>query len=431
MDSAVRPDKPLQAKGQDFPSPLPPCLSTGEKIGLYIHIPFCATRCPYCDFNTYEGILHLLHTYLEALQREVAVWGEALGHPSADSLFLGGGTPSLLSPLQLQTLLDAVHRTFPISPHAEVTAEANPDDISLSWCVGALEAGVNRLSIGVQSLDDRLLRVLGRRHTASQAIAAYRTARAAGFANINLDLMFGLPYQSMEDWKDTLQQAVALGPEHLSAYCLTLEKGTPMERWVRQGRLPAPDPDLAADMFSWAELFLESHGYRHYEISNWARSGYHSRHNLIYWTGGEYLGFGPGAHSYLQGVRFANMKSPRQYIQALSQQTSPFPGWDALSGWLAVEFAESLDFWTRLEEALMLGLRLVEGVSYEDLAQHLAIDIKPLLGETLGELEGLGLLETRDNRVRLTPRGRLLANEVFIRIVAFCNERRALSPALQ
>ncbi|MFN3974964.1 MAG: radical SAM family heme chaperone HemW [Dehalococcoidia bacterium] len=400
-------------------------------FGLYIHIPFCASKCPYCDFNTYKGILPIMPAYLDALQREVAVWGEVLGHPPADSLFLGGGTPSLLSPLQLQTLLNAVRQAFPISPHAEVTAEANPDDISLSWCVGALEAGVNRLSIGVQSLDNRLLRVLGRRHTASQAINAYRASRTAGFANINLDLMFGLPYQSVEEWKDTLQRAVALGPEHLSAYCLTLEEGTPMERWVRQGRLPAPDPDLAADMFSWAEVLLESHGYQHYEISNWARSGYLSRHNLIYWTGGEYLGFGSGAHSYLQGVRFANRKSPRQYIQALSGQTGPFPGWDALSGWLAVEFAETLDFWTRLEEALMLGLRLVEGVSFEDLAQRLSVDIKPLLGETLGELEGLGLLDTRGDGVRLTPKGRLLANEVFIRIAAFCNERRAPSPVLQ
>lgn len=430
MDGAVRPDNPLQAKGQGFPSP-PPCLPGGEGIGLYIHIPFCATRCPYCDFNTYEGILHLLPTYLDALQQEMSAWGEALGHPRVVTLYLGGGTPSLLTPSQLHTLLGTVRSTFPLAPDAEVTAEANPDDISLPWCAGALEAGVNRLSIGVQSMDDRLLRVLGRRHTASRAVDAYWTARHAGFTNLNLDLMFGLPYQSMQDWQDTLEWAVALGPEHLSAYCLTLEEGTPMERWVRQGRLPEPDPDLAADMFSWAEAFLESHGYQHYEISNWARPGYPSRHNLIYWTGGDYLGLGPGAHSYVRGVRFANRKSPRQYIQAVSKEARPFPGWKALPGWLGVEWAEALDFWTRLEEALMLGLRLVEGISWHDLEQRFSLDIKSLLGTTLDALEELGLVETTEVGIRLTARGRLLANEVFIRIAAFCTEQRALSPALQ
>lgn len=402
-----------------------------EGIGLYIHIPFCATKCPYCDFNTYQGILSLLPPYLEALHREIALWGEALGHPLAVTLYLGGGTPSLLTPAQLRTLISTVRHNFSLPSDAEITAEANPDDITPEWCLGALEAGVNRLSIGVQSLDDRLLRVLGRRHTAAQALGAYTVARRAGFHNINLDLMFGLPYQSTEDWCHTLRQAVALEPEHLSAYCLTLEEGTPMERWVRQGHLPQPDPDLAADMFFWAEEFLATHGYHHYEISNWAKPGFLSRHNLIYWTGREYLGCGPGAHSYLGGVRFANLKNPQRYMHTIVHETRPFPGLTALPGWSAVEFSESLDFWTQIEEALMLGLRLVEGISWHDLEQRLSVDIKALLGTTLEELEELGLVETTPEGMRLTPRGRLLGNEVFVRIAGFCQEQRALSPVVR
>ncbi|MCS7207756.1 MAG: radical SAM family heme chaperone HemW [Dehalococcoidia bacterium] len=393
-------------------------------FGLYLHIPFCATKCPYCDFNTYQGILTLLPTYLEALRREILLWGEALQHRTADTLYLGGGTPSLLSPCQLASLLDTVRTAFRVAPGAEVTAEANPDDITLEWCAGARQAGINRLSIGVQSLNDRHLRLLGRRHTARDAQAAYATARQAGFTNINLDLMFGLPYQTLEDWQETLQQAVALRPEHLSAYCLTLEEGTPLEHWVRQGRLPTPDPDLSADMYTWAEAFLEQEGYQHYEISNWSRPGYLSRHNLLYWTGGEYLGCGPGAHSYLGGVRFANLKSPQRYIRALGGVPRSFPGWEKLPGWLAVEWAEALDPWTQVEEALMLGLRLVEGVSWESVERRCGVAITAALTPLWDEVEGLGLVERTEGGIRLTPRGRLLGNEVFWRIAGFCQRQR-------
>jgi oxygen-independent coproporphyrinogen-3 oxidase len=396
----------------------------GGVLGLYIHIPFCVSKCPYCDFTTYQGLLPLLPPYLTALEREVALWGEVLGHPPVDTVYLGGGTPSLLSPGRLTRLLEALRRAFPFAPHAEVTAEANPDDITPEWCAGALAAGVNRLSLGAQSLEDPFLRLLGRRHTAAQVIAAYRIAREAGFTNVNLDLMFGLPYQTMGHWQDTLRKAVALGPEHLSAYCLTLEEGTPMERWVREGKMPSPDPDLAAEMYEWAEGFLEGEGYRHYEISNWARPGYPSRHNLRYWTGEEYLGVGVGAHSYLKGVRFANLRSPRRYIRAVEREARPFPGWQNLPGWLAVETAEALDPWTRLEEALILGLRLVDGISWT--ALHRAapdLDITPLR-RVLEEVEALGLVEAGGEGVRLTSRGRLLTNEALVRITAFCQEKR-------
>lgn len=273
---------------------------SGEQgLSLYVHIPFCETKCPYCDFNTYAGIGMLIPDYLKALKQEVIFWSSALEHKRVNTLFFGGGTPSLLSLSDLENLMECINTSFEISGDAEITLEANPGDLTLEKLKGYSPLGINRLSIGVQSLDDPLLKVLGRRHTAADAIAAYQRARDAGLNNISLDFIYGVSHQTLSTWIRTIEQAISLAPDHLSLYGLTIEPNTPMEEWVNQGILPEPDPDIAADMFLGASALLTQAEYQHYEISNWAKSDRHSRHNTTYWRNFPYLGIGPGAHSYL------------------------------------------------------------------------------------------------------------------------------------
>ena len=242
-------------------------------ISLYIHVPFCQTKCPYCDFNTYQGIEGLMSPYVEALVAEVSAWGRALGGPPVNTVFFGGGTPSYLSDGALGRIMGAVGQAFDLRADAEITVEANPGDLTAAKAGSLLGQGINRVSIGVQSLDNDLLNLLGRRHDADGAIAAYRTVREAGFDNVNLDLIYGLPRQSLEQWQDTLRRLADLEPTHISLYALTVEEGTPLHRWVEQGQVPQPDADLAADMYQYARELLRERGYHHYEISNWSKPG--------------------------------------------------------------------------------------------------------------------------------------------------------------
>ena len=274
----------------------------GSGLALYVHIPFCESKCPYCDFNTYAGIEALMPPYVAALAREVEQWGAWLGRPTLASVFFGGGTPSYLPPNDLRRLMDAVRSAFDLQDDAEATAEANPGDCTPERLLAMRRAGFNRISIGVQSFDDAELAMLGRRHDAERAAQAVRDARKAGFDNLSLDLMFGLPEQSVATWARSVEEAIRLQTDHLSAYALTLESGTPLEADVRFGRTPEPDPDLAADMYLRAQTVLAAAGLQQYEISNWAAPGRESTHNLAYWRGRPYLGVGPGAHSYLYGV---------------------------------------------------------------------------------------------------------------------------------
>ena len=417
--------------------------------GLYVHIPFCATKCPYCDFNTYAGIEALMGPYLAALRSEIELWGEILGGPRLETVFFGGGTPSYLPAGSLDMLLDAVRGAFGLADDAEVTAEANPDDLGAEKLASLLDAGVNRLSIGVQSLDDGLLRVLGRRHSAREAIEAFRAAREAGFDNVSIDLMYGLPDQTPEQWGATLDGALGLRPSHISMYCLTLEEGTPMERDAAAGRIPVPDGDLAADMYLAAEVKTAEAGLRHYEISNWAIPGRESRHNLLYWRNRPFLGVGPGAHSYLSGHRFHNIRSPREYIrrmtsggttslpfpyrrepipgptsldsrpvsstgQALRGNDGSHPAFDSIP---VVEAAEPVDRRLEMAETMMMGLRLDTGVDPDRFAARFGEPPAYVYGEIIDDLQDDGLLEMADRSFVLTPRGRLLGNEVFSRFL--------------
>ena len=394
-------------------------------IALYVHIPFCETKCPYCDFNTYAAIEPLMPAYCAALRAEIALWGGlAAGKAGAarrvSSVFFGGGTPSYLPAEQIAGVMGAIRAAFSVMPDAEITLEANPGDFTQGKLEAYLDCGVNRLSIGVQSFDDGLLALLGRRHTADAAADAYRMAADAGFANISVDLMYGLPRQRLEQWRRTLDRALELAPPHLSMYCLTLEGGTPMERRVADGRMPQPDADLAADMYVLAQDEMRRAGYRHYEISNWALPGKRSRHNLAYWRNLPYLGVGPGAHSYLWGRRFANIRSPREYVRLMGGDGAR--GGDGASACDAIIRAvpvvgevERIDPPLEMAETLMMGLRLDEGISVAGFRERFGVTPAERYPDAIAELTAQGLLQARDGALALTARGRMVANAVVSR----------------
>ena len=395
-----------------------------EPGGLYVHIPFCQTKCPYCDFNTYSRIEELIPRYVDALRREIELWGGLLDHPTLQTVFFGGGTPSYLPPDDPGSILKAIDEGFGLADGAEVSLEANPGDLTPARLAAYRESGFNRLSIGVQSLDDRVLELLGRRHTVADARSSFRAAVDSGFDNVSIDLMYGLPHQTLDVWRDTLEGAVALDPPHLSMYCLTIEQGTPLATWVEIGKVPEPDADLAADMYEMAQAVMEGAGYRHYEISNWAKSGYPSRHNLIYWRNEPFLGVGPGAHSYLigsgGGFRFANLKSPRDYVERLSATPSPLGGGsmtreELLSSVPVVEDVEAIDRRLEMAETMMMGLRLDTGIVFDGFARRFGQTPTQAYPEIVAELIDVGLLEESCDALKLTRRGRMLGNEVFSR----------------
>ena len=390
-----------------------------KRLGLYIHIPFCFTKCTYCDFNTYAGIENMVGEVVDSLDTELRLWCRRPDVAEFSTVFFGGGTPSYIPAPAIQRLLDTARSCAGVSDAAEVTFEANPDDVCPEKLMQWQDAGVNRLSIGVQSFNDSLLESLSRRHSADDALAAISLARDFGFDNISIDLMYGLPNQTLEIWTETLKVAIGLNLRHLSLYCLQIEPSTPMHQSVLSGSLPMPDDDLAADMYEMAMDYLDDAGYEHYEISNWCFPNMRSDHNLGYWQNSRYIGIGPGAHSHLDGSRFWNVKSPRAYVNAIrhagNTQESAFPIVARRS--VAIEDVESISKATRMSETMMLGLRLREGVSLAEFRRRFNLDLQDAYEHEISDLINLGLIETADNSLRLTRRGRLLGNEVFQRFV--------------
>lgn len=374
------------------------------RVGLYVHLPFCPHRCCYCDFAiavippSSRRRNDLVARYLRALQREAETWQ---GQLLACTLYFGGGTPSFLRPEELEPLLSFLRCAFALPPEAEVTLEANPGTVAAEdWRLWR-ELGINRLSLGVQAFQDEWLRWMRRGHTAAEAAAACRAAQEAGFDNINLDLIYGLPGQTREQWQATLRQAVALEPQHLSLYSLTVEPQTPLQRWIQRGRQAPPDDDLAADMYEWALDFLGEAGYEPYELSNFARPGFHSRHNCLYWRNEPYLGLGTSAASFLGGVRWSNAVPWREYLRRMEAGLSP------------VAQEERLDEEGQMRETLILALRMREGVSEREFYRRFGTTLETLCGPTLERLAEWGLLERKGDAWRLTRRGMLLANVVF------------------
>ncbi len=398
---------------------------------IYIHIPFCKHRCAYCDFNTYANQESLIPAYVNALANEIRFVGNQVARSelpmTISTVFFGGGTPSLLSPAQFETVLNALAKSFHFAAEVEITTEANPGTVSLSHLRGLRAAGVNRISYGAQSANAEELRMLERAHDFLDVIQAVRDSRKAGFTNLNLDLIYGLPEQTLASWKKTLARIVDLRPEHISAYALTLEHGTPFGRWSTRGLLPIPDPDLAAEMYEHAEDFLAKNGYAHYEISNWAKdsSSFTCKHNLQYWRSLPYLAFGAGAHGYAGGYRYSNVLRIKTYIERaataqFSDSNLQFP----LSPAVVHKHKQTLQ--DDISDYMINNLRLTEnGVSNEDFTSRFGRGLLDVFPNQIEELIHNGLLEYvkrsetlgASERYRLTKRGRLLGNMVFQKFV--------------
>jgi oxygen-independent coproporphyrinogen-3 oxidase len=393
---------------------------------LYLHIPFCQHRCGYCDFNTYAGLHALIPDYVRALCREIDLLASTSGSRlPVHTIFFGGGTPSLLPIAELEKIFHTVQGAFALQPGLEISLEANPGTLSLPYLRDLRGLGVNRLSLGVQSAHPGELRLLERQHSYEDVIQAVTWARQASFENLNLDLIFGLPYQFLKTWQKTLELVVGLHPQHFSLYALTLEHGTPFGHWASRGLLSVPDPDLAAEMYEWASECLDACGYIQYEISNWARQDREGgimacRHNLQYWRNQPYLGVGAGAHGYAGGVRAANVLAPSAYIQRCLQQemtgqTAEFPFTPATAS------IQPVDRSAEIGETMMMGLRLTqEGIGRENFQERFGQSLEQVFEEEIGDLTRLGLLEWSGkdgNTLRLTPQGRLLGNQVFMRFI--------------
>lgn len=429
----------LLAPGPDASPPDPPAAE--QPLGLYVHIPFCAQKCPYCDFNTYARLEPLYAAYTDALCQELTDWAARLAGRTIHTVFVGGGTPTVLSSQQLGQIFETLHSRFALAGDAEITSEANPGTVDQARFALLRGLGVNRLSMGVQSFQPDELAFLGRIHSPADVLRAYDAAVQAGFANINLDFMFGLPGQQPNAWADSLDKALALAPQHLSLYSLIVEPDTPLFHWVQSGQVAPPDDDTAADLYEMAMERLGGAGYRHYEVSNWALPGDKSsgdkssgdelacRHNLLYWRNQEWIGAGAGAHSHLRlpapaladttladtglapdepsaAVRWSNRKPVQSYTKRVTDRGSP------------VDFQEALPARVSMGESMLLGLRLLhEGVSFARFARMHGQALGDVFGPELARLQAAGLLQTDGQRVRLTAKGLLLGNRVFAEFI--------------
>ena len=364
--------------------------------GIYVHLPFCPYICPYCDFAKWAWDDARAARYLAALRAELA----RAPAVRARTLFFGGGTPTAYAPEAIAALIGDVRERFGLAADAEITTEANPDPALAARIPGLFAAGVNRLSIGVQSFDPAELKVLGRRHTAADVAAAVRAARAAGFTNLSLDLIFGAPGQTEASWAASLDAALALGPDHLSCYGLTIEEGTPYATWFARDPAAFADDSLEARLYAIAIDRLRGAGFEHYEISNWAKPGHQSQHNRLYWANDEYLGLGVGAASYLGGVRSTHTRELDAYCAA-ALAGEPVPG-----------ESERLEGAARVGEAIMLALRTAEGVDLEAFRERYGLDVVQRYRDVVDELVAGGFLDLVPGHVRLTERGRFVANDV-------------------
>ena len=370
---------------------------------VYIHIPFCATKCYYCAFNTYTFHKEQAKAYLTALRTEIALYASET--EPLQTVFIGGGTPSILSANALAQLFTDIQQHFQITPDAEITVECNPGTVDTEKLSMMRDYGVNRLSFGLQAMQDETLKQLGRIHTVTEFLESYQLARESGFENINIDLIFALPDQKMEAWHHTLNEVISLDPAHISAYNLVMEENTPFYEWWQAGELHLPPEDTETDMFQYTIKTLTAHGYTHYEICNFARPDHYAKHNLVYWNNQPCIGLGAGACGYVNGVRYTNTRGIAPYINKLSKRNKPIADTEHLTG--NAEKAETL----------MLALRKREGISLEDYQNRFGEEIEAAFGDILKKWIDLQLLERTPTHLRLTRRGLFLANEVFVELM--------------
>ncbi|MDI3540638.1 MAG: hypothetical protein PWP66_176 [Thermosediminibacterales bacterium] len=374
-----------------------------REIGLYIHIPFCKRKCYYCDFNSYSDMEYLIPDYIKALKKEMEYYKGLLEARRVISIYIGGGTPTILTCAQLsEVVTSAVSMLSNWSKELEITVEANPDTLSDKKLGVLKEIGVNRLSLGLQAYQLQLLERLGRFVSPKEFEWGFFSAREKGFSNINVDLIFGLPGQTLAHWEETLMKVIELKPEHISAYSLKIEKGTRLYDEYKKGNLDLPDDESEREMYYIAKGLLTAGNYDHYEISNFAIRGYKCNHNLLYWKNREYIGLGAGAHSHLKNERYYNEENPRKYIQLINKGEIPVKGKETVTS--SIEIAETL----------LMNLRLISGVNKLEFYRRFGYSINDIYGQRIESLKSKGLIEETEDHIMLTSLGLDLANEVFI-----------------
>jgi len=376
-----------------------------RSIGLYIHIPFCKSKCHYCDFNSFAGKDELALPYFEAMKKEIRQYSDKLKDCSIKTVFIGGGTPSYVEACHIYEVVNIINQSFNIEYGAEVSIEANPGTLSFEKLMSYRVMGINRLSMGLQACQNRLLKEIGRIHSMEEFEENYNQARKAGFKNINVDLIFGLPTQSIKDWNDSISSVVKLCPEHVSCYSLKIEDDTAFGRSLAEGGLTPLDDEVDREMYYSAITELEKHGLKHYEISNFATPWRECRHNLIYWRGEQYLGVGAGAHSYLDDKRFNNACDINSYISQIGKSGS------------AIEDTQLISKKDEISEYLILGLRLIKGISADEFMSRFNEDLFELYGNQINKLIKKHLLELDNGRLRLSCSGLDLANQVFVEFI--------------
>ena len=395
-------------------------MNTKDTLSLYIHIPFCRHRCSYCDFNTYTSLVDLKQAYADGVCAEIERVAGGGKRPlrqtqrrAFHTIFFGGGTPSLMPPHTIAQILETVARCFEQVGTPEITMEANPGTVDEAYLAAVAAAGVNRISFGVQSAVASELALLEREHDFAAVVAAVAMARQVGLSNFNLDLIYGLPGQTLETWQHSIEAVLALEPPHFSLYCLTIEPGTPMQRWLDNGRIQLPDPDLAADQYQLARKILAQHGYNHYEISNWAKPGRDCEHNLTYWRDGEYLGIGAGAHGHAGNTRYANVKQPRVYLRRLEMDEAlPYPLTTAVAEHHPITREEAMS------DAVMTQLRLLqEGMDLMAFETRFGQALDDAYEGTVSQLVAWGLVKVENGRLYLTEKAYFLSNQVFYRFM--------------
>ena len=366
---------------------------------MYIHIPFCTQICHYCDFNKFFIQNQPVNQYLEALGKEMALYN--LAQKEMQTVFIGGGTPTALDAAQMERLLSSIHEHIRLGDGYEFTIEANPGDLTMEKLKVMKEAGVNRLSLGVQTFNEELLKKIGRAHTADDVYRNVELAREAGFENISIDLIYSLPGQTIDDLEDTINRALDLDLPHFSAYSLIIEPKTVFYIMLNKGKLSLPSEDTEASMYEYVMNRMEKAGYHQYEISNFGKRGYESKHNLVYWNNEEYFGFGAGAHGYLNGVRYHNHGPLKKYMNAIETGEKP------IIDQTVVTTKE------RMEEEMFLGLRKMDGVSLQGFKSRFDIEMNDVFADVIANLLEKKLLVINDGRIKLTHQGKLIGNEVF------------------
>lgn len=374
-------------------------------IGLYIHVPFCKFKCFYCDFNSYSNINHLIKPYFNALKKEIRLYSDRLKDFHIDTVFIGGGTPSYVEYQLICELMDECRQYLDMSMVSEISIETNPGTLSVNKLTAYGQSGINRLSIGLQAWQNSLLGNIGRIHTQEEFVENYTLARNVGFKNVNIDIIFGLPGQTLADWYETLTNVINLKPDHVSCYSLKVEENTVFGRKYDEGKLVLMDDDMDREMYYMAVDTLSEAGLKHYEISNFAKPGYECKHNLIYWHAQEYIGLGAGAHSYFKGIRFNNVNDVNEYISLIINKET------------ALENEYVIDRKEAMSEYIILSLRLTEGLNISDFKTKYGEDIMRLFGENIDRLIKRQLIKLDNNKIKLSKKGLDLANQVFMEFI--------------